>query len=173
MLKNYYTHKDARDYACNLHAERNLRYGEEDLPYSYHLHKVAWEVKVNAYNYFTYAECGILEKAAWLHDTIEDCAITYNDIKTIFGEVVADIVYAVSNELGKNRNERAERTYPKIAKGRYSVFIKLCDRIANMKYSKERGSSMYKKYKRELPHFLESICVEWKFPELEQKLLNL
>jgi len=49
--------------------------------------------------------------ACWLHDTIEDTRNTYNDIKNISNTTVADIVYALTNEKGKNRKERANDKY--------------------------------------------------------------
>ena len=38
-----------------------------------------------------------------------------------------------------------------------AIFVKLCDRIANVQYGKMMGSSMFKKYKAENPHFLEKL----------------
>ncbi|MFM9449568.1 hypothetical protein ACKI1Y_44750, partial [Streptomyces acidiscabies] len=70
-----------------------------------------------------------------LHDTTEDCRINYNDVKSEFGELVADFVYRVTNELGRNRVERADKTYPKIAECAIATWVKLCDRISNMRFS--------------------------------------
>jgi len=65
----------------------------------------------------------------------------------------------VTNELGKNRKERSEKTYPKIASCRLSTFVKLCDRIANAKFSyyinDEKG--MYAKYQAEHPDFYKAL----------------
>lgn len=93
--------------------------------------------------------------ALYLHDVIENCRVTYGDLKKEFGEKVADIVYNVSSEMGKNRKERNERTYPKIAQCPLSVFVKLCDRIANSTYDIE--GSMFKKYKEEYEGFRKAL----------------
>ena len=49
--------------------------------------------------------------ACWVHDVIEDCRETYNDVKNVLGERVADIAYALTNEKGKTRKERANDKY--------------------------------------------------------------
>tara|TARA_R110000868_G_scaffold401649_2_gene677271 strand:- start:7479 stop:7910 length:432 start_codon:yes stop_codon:yes gene_type:complete len=79
--------------------------------------------------------CGFkLQICGALHDTIEDCNISYNDIKDYFGEDVAEIVYCVTDELGRNRTERKAKTLPKIASNSDAVIVKLADRIANIKH---------------------------------------
>jgi (p)ppGpp synthase/HD superfamily hydrolase len=95
----------------------------------------------------------VIMKAALCHDLLEDTSITYNDLKNQVGEATADVVYDVTNELGKNRRERAERTYPKIAANPLAVIVKVADRIANTRYSQKQGSSMYSKYCAEYPKF--------------------
>ena len=67
----------------------------------------------------------------------------------------ADIVYAVTNEKGKNRAERAnDKYYAGIVATPGAVFVKLCDRIANVQYGKMTGSGMYDKYKKENDNFI-------------------
>ena len=104
--------------------------------------------------------------SASAHDLIEDTNVSYNDIiKQSYGEdehesvKTADIVYNVTNELGRNRKERSEKTYPKIASCTVSTFIKLCDRISNGKFSHyindEQG--MFQLYKKEHSSFSEAL----------------
>ena len=89
------------------------------------------------------------------HDLIEDTRTSYNDVRNKLGVFVADIVYAVSNEKGKTRKERAnDKYYEGIRNTKGAVFVKLCDRIANVQYSKMTKSSMFKKYKEENPEFI-------------------
>jgi (p)ppGpp synthase/HD superfamily hydrolase len=100
-----------------------------------------------------------VECAVWLHDVMEDCRVSYSQLKREFGTHVADIVYALTNELGKNRCEMAERTYPKIRnEGALAVFVKLCDRIANTEASclVSEGSylDMYRKEYGKFRNFL-------------------
>lgn len=88
--------------------------------------------------------------AAWLHDTIEDCGVKAKEIAEIFGDDVAALVSAVTNEKGENRKVRAALTYPKIRKaGRYAVRLKLADRIANV----EHGGKLVDMYKGEYEDF--------------------
>jgi (p)ppGpp synthase/HD superfamily hydrolase len=92
--------------------------------------------------------------ATWGHDLIEDCRVSYNDVKTHLGQEAADIVYAVTNEKGKNRAERAnEKYYQGIRETPGAVFVKLCDRIANVQYSKMTKSRMFEMYQKENPNF--------------------
>lgn len=153
---------NAKIFAINLHKERNLFY--DGNPYEIHLRMVFGKAKEYLHLLDEEYHDNVLS-AAWMHDTLEDCAITYNDIRDAgFSDRVADIVYDVTNELGKNRKERAERTYPKIAKNKLAVYVKVCDRIANMKYSASKGSCMSDKYRGELNHFIDVLNV---YPELE------
>lgn len=89
-------------------------------------------------------------RAVWGHDLIEDTRSSYNDVKEHLGQETADIIYAVSNEKGKNRKERAnDKYYEGIRNTRGAVFVKLCDRIANVQYSKMTKSRMFEMYKTE------------------------
>ena len=94
-------------------------------------------------------------RATWGHDLIEDCRVSYNDVKSQLGQEAADIVYAVTNEKGKNRSERAnDKYYEGIRNTPGAVFVKLCDRIANVQYSKMTKSRMFEMYKKELDGFV-------------------
>ena len=69
-----------------------------------------------------------------LHDIIEDTALSYNKIKKVFGLEVAEMVYCVTDELGRNRKEKKEKTLPKTASNPDAIIIKLADRIANIEH---------------------------------------
>lgn len=93
--------------------------------------------------------------AVYAHDLMEDCRCTYNDVKNRLGPEVADIVYAVTNEKGKSRHERAnDKYYEGIRNTKGATFVKLCDRIANVQYSKMTKSRMFETYKNENSNFL-------------------
>jgi (p)ppGpp synthase/HD superfamily hydrolase len=97
-------------------------------------------------------------KAVWGHDLIEDCRISFNDCVNHLGKDAAEIVYAVSNEKGKNRKERAnDKYYQGIIRVPGAIFVKLCDRIANVQYGKMTGSGMFDKYKKENDNFINSL----------------
>jgi (p)ppGpp synthase/HD superfamily hydrolase len=81
--------------------------------------------------------------------------VSYNDVKNQLGQEAADIIYAVSNEKGKTRAERAnDKYYEGIRNTPGAVFVKLCDRIANVQYSKMTKSRMFEMYKKENTNFL-------------------
>jgi (p)ppGpp synthase/HD superfamily hydrolase len=96
--------------------------------------------------------------AAWGHDLIEDTRVSYNDVKSNLGQEAADIIYAVTNEKGKDRKERAnEKYYEGIRNTPGAVFVKLCDRIANVQYSKMTKSRMFEMYKKENAEFTKAL----------------
>lgn len=142
-------------YAIDAHQNTNHLY--DDNPYTYHLGMV-----VNyAFKYLhiipEYQQDNIIA-ACWLHDTIEDTRKTYNDIMSVSNSTVADIVYALTNEKGKNRKERAnDKYYEGIRNTPFAVFVKLCDRLANVKYSIETKSRMKDVYEKENNDFIESL----------------
>lgn len=83
-------------------------------------------------------------EAAWLHDVVEDRGVKVKEIREMFGDEVARLVEAVTDEPGENRKARKFATYPKIREaGALAVRLKLADRIANI----EQGglSKMYQK----------------------------
>lgn len=96
--------------------------------------------------------------ATWGHDLIEDTRVSYNDVKDHLGQEAADIIYAVTNEKGKNRKERAnDKYYEGIRNTKGAVFVKLCDRIANVQYSKMTKSRMFEMYKKENENFMDQL----------------
>lgn len=143
-------------FAINAHQNTNHLY--DGKPYAVHLSMVAMCA-------LRHIDClphkdvvDVVLKSCWLHDTIEDCRLTYNDIKQVAGEEVANIVYAVTNEKGKTRKDRANEAYYKgIKETPWATFVKICDRIANVSYSAEAKSTMFDKYKQEHSHFLKSL----------------
>lgn len=150
-----------KQFAINIHIDVNHKYGV--YPYPYHLSMVVEEAQSMIYEIHPDNQEDVL-CACWLHDTIEDCRLTYNDIVKVSNEKVADIVYAVSNEKGKNRQERAnEKYYQGIRETPYATFVKLCDRIANVKHSKKEKSRMFDIYQKEHQHFIDCLF-ENEFP---------
>lgn len=144
------------EFCIEKHRETNHMY-DTYLPYEFHLRMVA-----TAANDFIHLVPKTLrdtcEISAYGHDLIEDTRASYNDVKSILGEQAADIVYAVSNEKGKNRKERAnDKYYQGIRETPGAVFVKLADRIANVQYSKMTQSRMFEMYKKENDHFLSSL----------------
>lgn len=100
--------------------------------YSYVRHlEMVYEVLVE----FGFGEDETLMVSGWLHDVIEDTDASYQTVKKEFGLVVAEAVYGVTDEIGRNRKEKKAKTYPKIRDNDDSLALKLADRIANVKFS--------------------------------------
>lgn len=163
--------KNIEDFAVDAHEKTNHKY--DGKPYYIHLEQVV----SNAFQYIHLVNKSDREdviNACWMHDTIEDCRLTYNDVKVIAGKEVANIVYAVTNEKGKNRKERAnEKYYQGIRNNTWATFVKLCDRLANVKYSKDNKNSMFDLYKKENEHFLLSLQPSDKYKEMVSELCTL
>jgi len=162
-------------WCINQHRNTNHWY-DQYLPYEFHLRMVHQAAKDfshlldDEYDYFTGEklkgrrgdETVTLREAClvavWGHDLIEDCRVSYNDVKNHLGQEAADIIYAVTNEKGKTRKERAnEKYYEGIRNTPGAVFVKLCDRIANVQYSKLTKSRMFEMYMTENEHFVHSL----------------
>lgn len=152
------TNRAAMDIAIVAH--RNVNHLYDGRCYSVHLNIVV-ECALQYIHIIPVEDRENVLAACWLHDVIEDCRWTYNDVKKKFNEQVAEIVYAVSNEKGKNRAERAnDKYYRGIRNTKHATFVKMCDRLANIKYSKETNSRMLKVYNEEHVDFLTKIILK-------------
>lgn len=145
-----------QEWCISKHRDTNHFY-DTYLPYEFHLRMVAQACKdfEGLLQQNEVQDCRI---ACWGHDLIEDCRVSYNDVKQRFGVGVAEIIYAVTNEKGKNRAERGnEKYYQGIRSNERAIFVKLCDRIANVQYSSMTKSRMYGMYKEEHDKFCQLI----------------
>lgn len=150
-------------WCLDKHKETNHFY-DTYLPYEFHLRMVVQAAKNYIHLYKSSCK-GDVESciedimfACWGHDLIEDTRTSYNDVKIVLGQTAANIIYAVTNEKGKTRKERAnDKYYEGIRNTEGAVFVKLCDRIANVQYSKMTNSSMFEKYKEENNNFIEQL----------------
>jgi (p)ppGpp synthase/HD superfamily hydrolase len=150
----------AEEYAIKCHSDTNHLY--DGLPYSFHL-ELAVKVAKKFIHLIPERNREIVLAACWCHDTIEDTRVTPNDVVKATNKDVALIVYAVTNEKGWTRKDRANDKYYKgIRDTKYATFVKLCDRIANALYSQSKigVSTMFEKYKEENLHFTKELFDE-------------
>lgn len=131
-------------FAATKHGNQQYRTG---LAYTHHLAKVE-EV---ARRFGCDDEATLA--ATWLHDVVEDTGTKVKEIAEMFGARTAALVAAVTNEPGDNRKIRAAMTYPKIRACPGAVFLKLCDRIANV----EAGGNLVGMYVKEHEDFRRSL----------------
>lgn len=175
----------SREKAIALHASVNHLYG--GYPYILHLDAVEtvhqeFKDELDADFASTYSNRipfpdsfnhEIITEACYFHDSIEDCRQTYNNILESTRLEVAEIVYALTNEKGKTRAERANTTYYlNIRKTPGASFVKMCDRIANVRFSRLTGSSMFDKYKKENDKFMTAVDAD-RFPRMKECLIKL
>ena len=162
--------EDIRQAAWNLHESVGQTY-DKTLPYGYHLSMVADTAILYGYE-VSEKESDILPVifAAYYHDSIEDARLTYNDVTEIASHymskdqtiIAAEIVYALTNDKGRTRNERAgEHYYQGIRETPYAPFVKLCDRYANMShcFSGDNMSNLHMQtvYQNDWLHFISAI----------------
>ena len=124
LVKRYYPWICSMEKAAfRIHDDVNQKY-DHVLPYGFHLKMTV--SYVSRYGYLvaeTEADILILYASAFLHDTIEDARMTYNDVVKFLKEFkgggfvlpegvrqhledqVPEIVYALTNEKGRNRGE--------------------------------------------------------------------
>jgi (p)ppGpp synthase/HD superfamily hydrolase len=154
-----------RTLAYKMHDEPSgsQRYG--NAPYSTHLEDVVSVVEQFIY-YIDVLKQEIVRASAYGHDLVEDTEVTEKFLIKNFGEEVADIIYRVSNERGRDRKERNFKTYPKIWRSELAIFIKLADRIANTRNSKNTGYRMYDVYKKEYPIFRYALNINNLYPDM-------
>jgi len=115
-------------YAIEKHAGQ-VRRGSR-LPYI--VHPIAVLAIVRKFKVSKYSD--ELGAAAVLHDVVEDCGVSYEELVVEFGKMVADIVMELTNDpeeirrLGKR--EYLDRKLAKLSS--YALVIKLADMLANM-----------------------------------------
>lgn len=145
--------KHAMDIAVKAHADVNHFY--DGKPYCIHLQAVysfglKWAYLLKGSEL---VKAQVLS-ALWVHDLPEDARWSYNDVLLEFGEAVADLAFAVTNNTGKTRKEKADSAYyKKIRNTENADFVKLCDRLGNVWYGLQFGGSMYRKYQSEQQEF--------------------
>jgi len=145
------THRYQKALNFAIRAHKDQKYG--NLPYAQHI--------LSASTVLTrFGICladptdGIYQHmGALLHDTVEDAGVKYREIATEFGERVAEIVYCVTDEIGRNRHERHEKTYPKIRQNKDAIIVKLADRITNAEFSASERSRQMDMYRTEYNDF--------------------
>ncbi|QSI78675.1 HD domain-containing protein [Niveibacterium microcysteis] len=135
----------AREFAIAAHGDQ--RYGER--PYVFHLDRVVENL----------SEFGPLaETVGYLHDVVEDTAVTVAEIAEKFGPLVAECVALLTDEPGSNRKERKAKTYKKLATVRgvaeLALIVKVADRLANVRACINDGRvALWAVYRDEHPTF--------------------
>lgn len=147
----------ARAFAIEAHADQ--RYG--DRPYAFHLDAVVAEL-LRFHGDDLEEE---LVVAAYLHDVLEDTALTDAALQARFGSRVLELVRAVTRETGVTLRERDDATWRKIRETEGAVRLKLADRIANVVACWETRHRLLFKYKSEYVRFRGALWSDARGPE--------
>jgi (p)ppGpp synthase/HD superfamily hydrolase len=144
----------AREFAESAHQNQKRKY--TGLPYFTHCEEVA---QIVAFHQGTPEEIA----AAYLHDTVEDCNVTLDEIEASFGKEVRDLVDQLTDVSRPEDGNRAKRKamdrehYRNASPG--ACTIKLADLISNSRTLAEHDPKFAKVYfaeKKQLLPFLAS-----------------
>lgn len=91
--------------------------------------------------------------AAWVHDTIEERVAWYTELMAQLSRHTADIVYAITNELGHGRIEVNHNTWPKYENFPDALALKLADYIANTEFARKHKTGRDRIYQAEYSSF--------------------
>jgi guanosine-3',5'-bis(diphosphate) 3'-pyrophosphohydrolase len=117
-------------FAADRH--NNQKYPGTDLPYIMHLSFVCMEV-IAALRVSEVAEETIAVQCALLHDVIKDTPTTYDEVKQVFGQAVADGVMALTKSPTIEKSQKMVDSLQRLQPQPAAVqLVKLADRITNL-----------------------------------------
>lgn len=164
----------ARLYAYNV--DTLVRHKYDGKHYSFHTNLVYYYTK--KYKSLVRPEYreGVFA-AAFTHDLIEDCGETFNDVKAETSDYVARLTSAMTTYVhGHSRNERApESYYDRLKDVEYGDYLKICDRLANIKISTTKERRMAEMYAKEHKKFKERLFkskYSMMFEEMEDMFMS-
>lgn len=164
----------AKETAIKAH-EGQYRKGRDEqgnkIPYSQHPIDVAELLK----KVKTSKKMEELVSAAYLHDTIEDTNMTYENIKDEFGELVADLVQQLSSD--PKEVKRLGKTDYLINKmlnmSSWGLVIKLADRAANTSDMAKANPTFRKKYIKETNKILQALETNRELTLSQKRLVKI
>jgi guanosine-3',5'-bis(diphosphate) 3'-pyrophosphohydrolase len=163
-------YKKAYQYAMHAHHGQQRAGG---APYITHPDRVAKHVQ----QYKQSHNLDALLSAAYLHDTIEDTGTTHEDLKALFGGLVASLVQELTSDkeqiakVGKTQYLAKKMAHDMSSWG---LVIKLADRLDNVKDIKTAKTPEWRaKYKAETEHILDYIEQNRVLSGTHKKLVEL
>lgn len=103
-----------------------------DWSYLAHLSMVTMEV-MSALNHESRMDGNLAIQAAILHDTIEDTDTTYEELKSEFGQHVADGVLSLTKDISVEKQNQMKDSLKRIKLQPKEIWmVKMADRITNL-----------------------------------------
>lgn len=112
--------------------------------------------------------------AALLHDVVEDTGTTRGEVETLFGENVANLVWAVTG-VGPDRKANQRDIARKVLLLPTAAPIKVADRIDNVeqaRFARSRGQQIALKYLNEADDFSEIAALDTVPQEMRDRLFR-
>ena len=115
----------------------------------YILHPISVLIRLN--NMKESKNIFLLMTACILHDVVEDCGVTLNEISEKFGHHVAGLVEELTLDKSKYETigKKEYLAQEMVHMSSYALAIKLCDRLDNVSDMKSMSEDFRKKYKDE------------------------
>lgn len=116
----------------------------------------------------------LLEIVALLHDVVEDTNTSIDEIKKIFGDDVANLVYELTNDsIQKEKLGKVNYLGLKMSlMSDDALCVKLCDRLYNVRDTVNADENFRKTYLNETSEILETLLLSRKLNENEQIILD-
>lgn len=148
--------------ACEYHKDQTRKYSGD--PYIVHPIEVA-ETLLSSLPDLTPTVRVDMACAALLHDVVEDCGATFNEIESVFGVEVRNLVYWLTDITPKsvgNRRVRKELEAERVANAPIRAqLIKLCDFISNTSSIVENDPGFARVYLSEKERCLSRMRSVW------------
>lgn len=162
--------RKAFDIALDAHKDQRRKSGE---PYIYHPIEVAKIVANEIGLGATSIACALL------HDVIEDSEYTYDDIKKIFGEKIADIVNGLTKISVMNhqnisvQSENYRKLLLTLSEDFRVILIKIADRLHNMRTLESMSPDKQKKIASETVYIYAPLAHRLGFYNIKSELEDL
>jgi (p)ppGpp synthase/HD superfamily hydrolase len=132
MKQNWLQETYITAYKFAAQAHQGQKIPGSEIPYIMHISFVSMEV-IAALNADKQYDGNLAIQCAILHDTIEDTNITYEQIKTEFGDEVANGVLALTKDNSLAKHLQMADSLQRIKQQPKEIWIvKLADRISNL-----------------------------------------
>ncbi len=121
---------EAYRYAAEKH--KNQKFPGTDWSYIVHLSMVSMEI-IASLNYGPDADGNLAIQTAILHDILEDTDTTYSELRSKFGQKIADGVLSLTKDQSVEKHKRMADSLCRIkAQPKEIWMVKLADRITNL-----------------------------------------